>query len=140
MVVGAVVDVVVGAVVVVARAHRQHRGLGVIALVDRDVAQLGEAGAQVLAADAVVAGIRVESAKDDLRALARREPGTVSGEEINALYSSGQRYQVLSVGLGVASAVLAGAGATLLVLELTDDSALEVASGGNAGFTYRQRF
>lgn len=102
------------------------------------VGLLGGAAAAGIAA--VVAGIRVESAEDDLRALARRNPSTVTGKEINALYSRGQRYQSLSVGLGVASAVLAGAGATLLVLELTDDSALEVASGGNAGLTYRQRF
>jgi tetratricopeptide (TPR) repeat protein len=105
------------------------------------VCLLGSAAAAGIAA--TVAGIRVRSAEEDLRDLALRvrdEKAPVSGAEVAALDANGRRYQALSVGLGVASAVLAGAGTTLLVLELTDDSALEVASSGHPGLGYRRRF
>ena len=101
---------------------------------------LGGAAAAGIAS--AVAGIRVQNAEEDVRGLALRLDAhmPVSRDEITALYANGRRYQALSVGFGVASAVLAGAGATLLVLELTDDSALEVASSGQAGLAYRRRF
>ena len=86
-----------------------------------------------------IAAVLVRRAEADTEALAQRE-ANVTAREVDALLANGRRYQALSLGFGVASALLAGTGAALLVIDLSDQSALEVAVDGSPGLHYQRRF